>query len=104
VLNLKLKYIFKGFTVPKIEKDRSKTSFNQDWSKNRSRLKKTSLWMILDIYRPVSVSVLPKIGKRPDWTGLSSTKGVVQGVSFNDNRPVWDPVSKDGSRGKGFLQ
>ena len=29
--------------------------------------------MIWDIYRPVLVSVLPKIGKRPDWTGLSST-------------------------------
>jgi len=31
--------------------------------------------MIWDIYRPVSVLVLPKIGKRPDWTGLSSTTG-----------------------------
>jgi len=30
--------------------------------------------MIWDIYRLVSVSVLPKIGKRPDWTGLSSTR------------------------------
>jgi len=30
--------------------------------------------MIWDIYRPVLVSVLPKIGKRPDWTRLSSTK------------------------------
>jgi len=29
--------------------------------------------MIWDIYRPVLVLVLPKIGKRPDWTGLSST-------------------------------
>jgi len=29
--------------------------------------------MIWDIYRPVLVSVLPKIGKRPDWTGLLST-------------------------------
>jgi len=29
--------------------------------------------MLLDIYRPVSVSVFPKIDKRPDWTGLLNT-------------------------------
>ena len=26
-----------------------------------------------NIYRPVLVSVFPKIGQRPDWTGLSNT-------------------------------
>ena len=55
--------------MPKIEKDWSKTGFNQD----RSKAVQSGLWMIWDIYRPVLVSVLPKIGKRPDWTGLSST-------------------------------
>src|SRR6266581_9568840 len=29
--------------------------------------------MVWDIYRPVSVSVFPKIDKRPDWTGLLNT-------------------------------
>jgi len=36
--------------------------------------------------------------------GKNCGEGVVRGVSFNDNRPVRDPMSKDGSRGKGFLQ
>jgi len=36
--------------------------------------------------------------------GKNRGEGVVRGVSFNDNGPVRDPVSKDGSRGKGFLQ
>ena len=48
--------------MPKIEKDRSKAV-------------QSGLWMIWDIYRLVLVSVLPKIGKRPDWTRLSSTIG-----------------------------
>jgi len=41
--------------------------------KDRSKAVQSGLWMIWDIYKPVLVSVLPKIGKRPDWTGLSST-------------------------------
>ena len=32
--------------------------------------------MVWDIYRPVSVSVFPKIDKRPDWTGLLNTSNV----------------------------
>jgi len=36
--------------------------------------------------------------------GKNSGEGIVRGVSSNDNGPVWDPVSKDRSCGKGFLQ
>jgi len=36
--------------------------------------------------------------------GENYGEGIVQGVSFNDNRPVHDPVSENGSHGKGFLQ
>jgi len=36
--------------------------------------------------------------------GENCSEGVVRGISFNDNRPVQDPVSEDGSCGKGFLQ
>jgi len=57
--------------VPKIKKDRSK---------NRSKAVQSGLWMIWDIYRPVLVSVLPKIGKRPDWTRLSSTTAIFEAV------------------------
>jgi len=38
--------------------------------------------MIWDIYRPVLVLVLPKIGKRPDWTGLSSTRREQQNLLY----------------------
>jgi len=36
--------------------------------------------------------------------GENCGEGIVRGVSFNDNRPVRNPVSEDGSHGKGFLQ
>jgi len=39
-----------------------------------SKAVQSGLLMVLDIYRPVSVSVFPKIDKRPDWTGLLNTK------------------------------
>jgi len=61
---LKLKYIFKSLTMPKIEKDRSKTGFNQDWSK----AVQSGLWRVWNIYRPVLVLVLPKIGKKLSWS------------------------------------
>jgi len=51
--------------MPKIEKDRSKVV-------------QSSLWMIWDIYRPVSALILPKIGKILDWTRLSSTTFINQ--------------------------
>ena len=54
--------------MPKIEKDRSKTG------KNRSKAVQSGLWRVWDIYKPVSVSVLLKIGKKPDQTGLSNTR------------------------------
>ena len=79
---MKPKYIFKSLTVPKIEKDRSK---------DRSKAVQSGLWMIWDIYRPVLVSVLPKIGKRPDWTRLSSTSHDIYSHSF----PGWT-ISKPG--------
>jgi len=36
--------------------------------------------------------------------GKNCGEGIVRGISFNDNRSVRDPMSKDRSRGKGFLQ
>jgi len=45
-----------------------------------SKVVQSSLLMVWDIYRPVSVSVFPKIDKRPDWTGLLNT---------NSDVPAW---------------
>ncbi len=41
--------------------------------KDQSKAVQSSLLRFWDIYIPVLVSVFPKIGKRPNWTGLSST-------------------------------
>jgi len=41
--------------------------------KYRSKAVQSSLLMVWDIYRLVSVLVFPKIDKRPDWTGLLNT-------------------------------
>ena len=41
--------------------------------KDRSKAVQSGLWRVWDIYRPVSVLVSPKIGKKPDWTGPQNT-------------------------------
>ena len=66
---------------------------------------------IMDIVVELGQGKCPRVkGDQMDFTvgwrygRKDSSKGIVQGIHFNNNQRAWNPVSQDQHSGEGFFQ